>query len=100
MPDTHSLKLPLLVAEQAQKHVTHNEALRALDAMVQLAVKDRDLATPPGAPSDGYRTSLPRARPASGPVTPPTLRCSRTALGTFTTRTKVFAAGWRTKTFF
>ena len=29
MPETVSLNLPLLVAEQAQKHVTHNEALRA-----------------------------------------------------------------------
>jgi hypothetical protein len=55
MPDTSSLKLPLLVAEQAQKHVTHNEALRALDALVQLAVKDRDLAAPPGLPADGDR---------------------------------------------
>lgn len=55
MPETLSLKLPLLVAEQAQKHVTHNEALRALDALVHLAVKDRDLATPPGSPADGDR---------------------------------------------
>ena len=55
MPDTHSLKLPLLVAEQAQKHVTHNEALRGLDALVQLSVKDRDLAAAPGSPANGDR---------------------------------------------
>jgi hypothetical protein len=55
MPETASLALPLLVAEQAQKHVTHNEALRALDAIVQTSVKDRDLATPPGSPADGDR---------------------------------------------
>lgn len=55
MPETVSLKLPLLVAEQAQKHVTHNEALRALDALVQLVVKDRDLATPPASPAEGDR---------------------------------------------
>jgi hypothetical protein len=55
MPETLSLKLPLLVAEQAQKHVTHNEALRALDAIVQLSVKDRDLTAPPGSPADGDR---------------------------------------------
>lgn len=55
MPETVSLGLPLLVAEQAQKHVTHNEALRALDAIVQLSVKDRDLAAPPASPSDGDR---------------------------------------------
>lgn len=55
MPNTVSLGLPLLVAEQAQKHVTHNEALRALDALVQLSVKDRDLATPPALPAEGDR---------------------------------------------
>jgi hypothetical protein len=55
MPETQSLKLPLLVAEQAQKHVTHNEALRLLDAIVQLSVRDRDLTAPPGTPSDGDR---------------------------------------------
>jgi hypothetical protein len=55
MPETQSLKLPLLIAEQAQKHVTHNEALRLLDAIVQLSVIDRDLTAPPGTPSDGDR---------------------------------------------
>src|SRR6185503_19920288 len=55
MPNTVSLGLPLLVAEQAQKHVTHNEALRALDAIVQLSVKDRDLGVPPGSPAEGDR---------------------------------------------
>ncbi len=53
--DTHNLKLPYILAAQAQKHVTHNEALRALDAIVQLAVLDRDLTTPPGSPLDGDR---------------------------------------------
>ena len=32
----------------AQKHVTHNEALRILDGLVQLSVSDRDLTAPPG----------------------------------------------------
>jgi hypothetical protein len=41
------------MAPQAHKHVTHNEALRTLDAIVQLAVSDKDLATPPGSPDDG-----------------------------------------------
>jgi hypothetical protein len=37
MPDTsHALSLPLIQPSQAQKHVTHNEALRILDAVVQL----------------------------------------------------------------
>ena len=51
--ETPNLLLPYLIASQAQKHVTHNEALRMLDGLTQLAVEDRDLATPPGAPSDG-----------------------------------------------
>ena len=53
--DTPNLGLPFLVAAQAQKHVTHNEALRILDALVHLAVIDRDAATPPEGPVDGDR---------------------------------------------
>lgn len=55
MADSPHLQLPYIAAEQAQKHVTHNTALRKLDALVHLAVKDRDLAAPPGAPADGDR---------------------------------------------
>ena len=50
---TTHLQLPYLLASQAQKHVTHNEALRLLDAMVQLAVLDRTRTAPPGSPADG-----------------------------------------------
>jgi hypothetical protein len=53
--DTTHLQLPYLAAAQAQKHVTHNEALRLLDAMVQLAVLDRTRTTPPASPADGDR---------------------------------------------
>ncbi len=53
MDSTPNLQLPYLIAAQAQKHVTHNEALRALDAVVQLSVLDKDLASPPGSPADG-----------------------------------------------
>ena len=55
MADTTHLQMPLLAAAQAQKHVTHNDALLRLDAVVQLSVKDRDLTSPPGSPSDGDR---------------------------------------------
>ena len=55
MDDTPNLGLPYIMAAQSQKHVTHNEAIRALDAMVQLAVLDRDLAAPPGSPAEGAR---------------------------------------------
>jgi hypothetical protein len=50
---TPNLALPYIMQGQAQKEVTHNEALRILDALVQLAVVDRDLAAPPGAPAEG-----------------------------------------------
>jgi hypothetical protein len=53
--ETNHLKLPYLAAAQAQKHVTHNEALRQLDTLVQLAVLDTTVATPPGSPAEGDR---------------------------------------------
>jgi len=34
---TTNLALPYILAAQAQKHVTHNEALRLLDGIVQLS---------------------------------------------------------------
>ncbi|ADZ71341.1 hypothetical protein SL003B_2918 [Polymorphum gilvum SL003B-26A1] len=46
------MKLPLIAAAQAQKHVTHNEALARLDALAHLCFLDRDLAAPPPA-ADG-----------------------------------------------
>ena len=55
MTDTVNLGLPCIEGGQAQKHVTHNDALRILDALVQLAVLDRDLTDPPGAPAEGER---------------------------------------------
>ena len=48
---TDNLFLPLPAArEQAQKHVTVNEALARLDAVVQLAVLSRGLTAPPARP--------------------------------------------------
>ena len=55
MDSTPNLQLPYLIAAQSQKHVTHNEALRTLDAVAQLLVLDKDLASPPGSPTDGSR---------------------------------------------
>ncbi|NCO87105.1 MAG: DUF2793 domain-containing protein [Rhodobacterales bacterium] len=56
MPDTSpNLDLPYIQPSQAQKHVTHNEAIRRLDALVQMVVVDRDLALPPAAAPDGAR---------------------------------------------
>ena len=56
MPDeTTILSLPLILPAQAQKHVTHNEAIAALDLIVQLAVIDRTLTTAPALPALGDR---------------------------------------------
>jgi hypothetical protein len=55
MSATSNLGLPYIDAGQAQKHVTHNEALRSLDTLVQLAVLDRDLSEPPESPAEGAR---------------------------------------------
>ncbi len=49
---TPRLALPLIAAAQAQKHVTHNEALTVLDAVVQLSVADRLSAPPPSPAAD------------------------------------------------
>ncbi|WP_435165131.1 DUF2793 domain-containing protein [Falsirhodobacter sp. 1013] len=49
------LSLPLMQAAQAQKHITHNEALRLLDMIVQLSVTSRTLTSPPERPQAGNR---------------------------------------------
>lgn len=50
-----ALSLPLLMPSQAQKHVTHNEALMRLDMLVQLAVLSADQPAPPSQPGLGER---------------------------------------------
>lgn len=47
------LALPYIQPAQAQKHVTHNEAIELLDMIVQLTLQDVDLDTPPGTPAEG-----------------------------------------------
>jgi hypothetical protein len=59
MADTPNLVLPYLAANQSQKHVTVNEALRRLDALVQVTVQSAALATPPVSPVEGQRWILP-----------------------------------------
>jgi hypothetical protein len=53
MTATPRFALPVIEAAQAQKHVTHNEALTLIDALIQLCVESRTLATPPDMPSEG-----------------------------------------------
>jgi hypothetical protein len=50
---TVNLALPYILSAQAQKHVTHNEALKRLDGMVQIVVQSEGSA-PPGAPVEGH----------------------------------------------
>ncbi|TPW01478.1 MAG: hypothetical protein FD125_2545, partial [bacterium] len=61
MSDDHSarLALPYLAAGQMQKHVTLNEALTRLDAIVQTVVVSRTTTAQPGAPADGALWILP-----------------------------------------
>ena len=53
MPDTARLLLPNIEASQAQKHVTHNEALRLLDGIVQASVLDATRTSPPAGAAAG-----------------------------------------------
>ena len=55
MTDTPNLSLPYIAPSQAQKHVTHNEALRRLDAVIHLSVVDRGGNAPPADPAEGER---------------------------------------------
>jgi hypothetical protein len=47
------LRLPLLAAGQAQKEITHNEALALIDAGISAAVEAMEVDTPPAAPQTG-----------------------------------------------
>ena len=47
------LGLPMIAPSQAQKHVTHNEALQQLDGLVQLVLEERDAEVPPTVPANG-----------------------------------------------
>ncbi|SCX14576.1 hypothetical protein DSM25558_1881 [Agrobacterium sp. DSM 25558] len=49
---TTRLELPYILPSQAQKHVTHNEALQRLDAITQLVIHS-EIGAPPGTPQEG-----------------------------------------------
>lgn len=53
MPDTPRFSLPLLAVAQAQKEVTHNEAVTLIDALLHLVVEAGPLGDPPAAPTEG-----------------------------------------------
>jgi hypothetical protein len=52
------LDLPLIKPSQAQKHVTHNEALQLLDALVQAVIEETGAETPPFEPVEGQLHAL------------------------------------------
>ncbi|MDG1738395.1 MAG: DUF2793 domain-containing protein [Paracoccaceae bacterium] len=52
------LDLPYIQAAQAQKHITHNEAIERLDALTQLVVSEFDASGPPGVPINGETFAL------------------------------------------
>lgn len=53
MATTSNYGITLVEQAQAQKEVTINQAITALDALVGNSVADKDLATPPGSPTPG-----------------------------------------------
>lgn len=53
MSTTARLNLPYIAPLQAQKQVTYNEAMAALDQLVQPAVLSRTTLAPPGGPAEG-----------------------------------------------
>jgi len=53
MPQTPRFSLPLIQVNQAQKAVTHNEAITHLDGLVHLLVESADRVTPPASPAEG-----------------------------------------------
>lgn len=54
MENSENLNLPYIMPAQAQKHVTHNEAIRMLDAIVQIGVLGI-MTQPPQNPANGDR---------------------------------------------
>ena len=53
------LSLPFILPAQAQKHVTHNEAIELLDLIVQLTLLSVSQVTPPATPQEGQAWAVP-----------------------------------------
>jgi hypothetical protein len=62
MSQSTRLSLPYLAAAQAQKHVTVNESLLRLDAVVQLSARSATTSAQPASPSDGDVYLLPAGK--------------------------------------
>ncbi len=61
MPTTNTpnLNFPLVQAAQSQKHVTVNQSLQFLDAILHLSVESRNTTSPPEFPENGERYLIP-----------------------------------------
>jgi hypothetical protein len=62
MSTTTNLSLPYLASGQAQKHVTVNESLQRLDALVQLSAESATTTAQPASPADGAVYVLPTGK--------------------------------------
>jgi len=62
--ETPNLSLPFIMPAQAQKHVTHNEAIELLDMIVQLTLEGVAAIVPASSPIDGQSWAL--GAPATG----------------------------------
>ncbi len=59
MDTSENLNLSYILPSQAQKHVTHNDAIQALDALVHLSLTSMQTVTPPPTPQGGVRYLVP-----------------------------------------
>jgi hypothetical protein len=55
---TPKLAMPFIMPSQAQKHVTHNEAIELLDMIVQLTLESASATVPSLAPVEGQAWAL------------------------------------------
>lgn len=65
MVQTTRLQLPLISAAQAQKHVTHNEAILRLDGLCQMQALSYTVSAQPASPADGDLYLLPAGKTGS-----------------------------------
>lgn len=56
--ETSNLSLPYIMPSQAQKHVTHNEAIELLDMVAQLTLEGVAATVPPSSPTEGQSWAL------------------------------------------
>lgn len=81
MSKSQRLGFPMLAAGQAQKELTHNEALLLLDALVQGCSPSEPANDPPQSPEPASHTSVAKTRPARGQDTREALLAIPMAVG-------------------